>query len=328
MDNVKTVSLCVVALNEENYIGRLLDDLYNQSFSHANTEILLIDGMSCDNTKQIMTDFKKKYESEYISIKVLDNQKKIQAAGWNVAINNYSTDVLIRIDAHTHIPSEFTSLNMEVLNDGENVSGGVRPCLIDDDSNWAKTLLETENSLFGSSISKARHAETKQYVNSMFHAAYRRNVIEDVGLFNEDLLRTEDNEYHYRVRKAGYKLCFDPRIVSYQYARPTLKKMAKQKYANGYWIGKTIKQCPGCISIYHMVPLVFLLAIIFSTVLACAGYRFLSIMLWSLYLLFCLACTLMSVLKDGFIPQKALMPVLFFVLHIEYGIGTLFGLLK
>ena len=75
----------------------------------------------------------------------------------------------------------------------------------------------------------------------MFHAAYRRQVFDKVGFFNENLARTEDNEIHYRMREAGFKLCFDPDIISYQHIRSSLPKMLKQKYSNGLWIGKTAK---------------------------------------------------------------------------------------
>jgi len=68
---------------------------------------------------------------------------------------------------------------------------------------------------------------------------YKREVLEKVGFFNEKLLRTEDNEFHYRIRKAGYKLCYDDDIISYQHTRNSLSKMIKQKKANGMWIGLT-----------------------------------------------------------------------------------------
>ncbi len=81
--------------------------------------------------------------------------------------------------------------------------------------------------------------------------------------FSENLLRTEDNEMHYRIREVGFKLCYDPRIVSYQYARSSFSKMLKQKYANGYWIGLTLKICPKCISLYHLIPFLFVSAVVF-----------------------------------------------------------------
>ncbi len=79
----------------------------------------------------------------------------------------------------------------------------------------------------------------KEYVSSAFHAMFRREVIERVGLYDERLARTEDNDYFYRVREAGYKIRFDVRIQSKQIARSSLKRMLKQKYGNG--IGSAVR---------------------------------------------------------------------------------------
>ena len=135
------------------------------------------------------------------------------------------------------------------------VVGGVRPNIVDEETQWKDTLLLAESSMFGSSIAPYRNGGNgtgeKIYMKSLFHAAYRREVFDKIGHYNESLARTEDNEIHYRMRKAGFKLRFCPDIISYQHTRSSLPKMLKQKYANGYWIGKTSKVCPGCLSIYQ-----------------------------------------------------------------------------
>lgn len=326
--SIETVSLCVLALNEEKFIPHLLNDLYVQTFPRNKTEILLIDSGSTDSTKRIMLDFQKKHCSEYMSIQVLANDKGFQAAGWNVAIRNFKTDVIIRIDAHTHIPADFTKYNMENLQAGEYVSGGKRPCLIEKESAWTKTLLETENSLFGSSINISRRSEKEQYVRTLFHAAYRREVFEKTGLFNEKLLRTEDNEMHYRIRQQGYQICYDPRIISYQYARNSLKRMIQQKYANGYWIALTLGICPRCLSLFYFVPFAFILGIIFTTVLVFIGHPLPAYFLWGAYGLFTLMGTLVTLLNSKANKYTVLMPLLFLLLHISYGVGTIWGLLK
>ena len=322
-----TVSLCVVAYNEEQFLPNLLNDLEKQTYPHNLTEIVLIDGNSSDKTKHIMKDFADKTNSFY-SIQVLDNPKRIQAAGWNIAISNAKSDVIIRIDAHTHIPAEFTAKNMVLQEKGEYVTGGVRPCLIYEATPWKETLLEVENSLFGSSIAGSRHSSEKKYVKSMFHAAYRKEVFEAAGVFDERLLRTEDNEMHHRIRKAGYKLYFDPEIISYQYARSSLKNMIKQKYGNGYWIGITTGVCPACISVYHFVPFVFVLGIIFTAALACLGIWQFAAVMWGAYLLFTLLSTAMTVIKGKWNRWTFCMPILFLLLHLNYGFGTILGLVK
>ena len=170
----------------------------------------------------------------------------------------------IFLDEVGELPLATQARLLRVLETGEYICGGQRPNIIDKPTPFKETLLLAESSMFGSSIASYRNNPGKTYVKSLFHAAYRREVFEKVGFFNEELVRTEDNEIHYRMRKAGYKLCFDPDIISYQYTRSSLKAMLKQKYANGYWIGKTSKVCPKCLSIYHFVPFAFVSAIIAS----------------------------------------------------------------
>lgn len=321
-----TVSLCVVAYNEENYLPNLLKDIENQTYPHNLTEILLIDSGSIDRTKQLMRDFAEKRNS-YINVKVLDNPKKILAAGWNIAISNSTGDVIIRIDAHAHIPADFTAKNMDLQEKGEYITGGMRPCLIENPTPWKETLLAVENSIFGSSISKERKSTSACYVKSMFHAAYRRKVFEEVGNYNESLLRTEDNEMHYRMRKAGFNLYYDPSIVSYQYARNSLQKMVKQKNANGYWIGLTLGVSPKCFSVFHFIPFVFVLGIAITTLLAFLSFWQFAVFMWFAYFLFALFAMVNIILKNMANRWTILMPILFLIIHISYGLGTLSGII-
>lgn len=325
--DVETVSIGIVALNEEEYLPKLLIDIKNQNYPREQIELVLIDSGSSDSTKKIMEEFKKNND-DYKSIKVLDNPKKRQAPGWNVAIKNFTGDVLFRIDAHTKIPSDFISKNVNVLNSGEDVSGGLRPCIIINENSWTKTLLNVENSVFGSSINRKNKVRKKEYVDTMFHAAYRKEVFQKVGFFNDNLGRTEDNEFHYRVRRAGYKFCMDPSIISYQYSRSSLKKFLKQKFFNGYWVGLTLGVCPNCLSLFHFVPFFFLLAIVISLGLSFSGYSLLLYLISSVYIIFTVVMTLKSIKDDGITKFFWAMPMLFLLLHLSYGLGTLKGLLE
>lgn len=321
------VSVCVVAYNEQKYLGRLLQDIVSQTYPHDGIEVVLIDSLSEDGTKQMMEDFKTGYGSDFRNIQVLDNPGRIQAAGWNVAIDHFTGDVLSRIDAHARIAPDFVGKVVANMEQGEMIVGGQRPCRMDSRTEWADILLRVENSLFGSSINPSKREAKKQYVKTVFHASYRREVFEKVGHFSEFLLRTEDNEMHYRMRQAGYRICYDPEIVSYQYARSDLRKMVKQKYGNGYWIGLTLKICPGCISVYHLIPCAFVLSIVCTGILALLGYWHLFAVMWGAYFLFCIISTAASSIHAPFNRYLFLMPVLFPVLHVAYGAGSVMGLL-
>lgn len=321
------VSLCTIAYNEEKNLPGLLEDIKLQDYPHRDMEIILVDSMSEDKTRRIMLEFCKE-KDDFGAVKVVENRGGNQASGWNQAIMAAAGDVIIRVDSHASIPGDFVRRNVEVLEKGEDVCGGPRPNMVSRPTPWKETLLLAENSMFGSSIASYRREGKQSYVNSVFHGAYRRKVFEDVGGFNEALGRTEDNELHYRIRQAGYKICFDPAIHSCQHVRSSLKEMARQKYSNGYWIGLTAGVCPKCLSLYHFVPFGFVCAIITTGIMAVKKYKFPAKLLWGVYGTAASLTALLSVKNVKKHVSQWTLPFLFLILHVSYGIGTLRGLMK
>ena len=114
---------------------------------------------------------------------MVDNPKKVLAPGWNNAITHSTGDIIIRVDAHAEIPPEFVENNVRHHEEGEMVTGGARPNIIDGSTPFKQTLLMAESSVFGSSAADFRRNGKKRYVRSIFHGAYRREVFEKVGLF-------------------------------------------------------------------------------------------------------------------------------------------------
>ena len=323
-----TVSLGIIAYNEEKYLDGIFTDLSNQDFDHNKIEVVLIDSMSTDLTGVIMRDFSER-EKSFMRIKVVENTKKTQPCGWNVFINNAEGDILIRWDAHARFAPDFISESVRCIESGEDICGGIRPCITDEDTPYKNTLLLAENSLFGSSFAPYRRSSEKKYVNSVFHGTYRRAAVEKVKGFDERLIRTEDNDFHYRLREAGYKICFNEKIRSEQIMRASFPKMLKQKYANGKWIGMTTSVQPKCLELYHFVPFCFVVGIIVTTIFACFGIWQFSAIMWGLYLLVNIAMSATSIIRNkNFHISQLLLPVMFLLLHISYGIGTLMGFLK
>ncbi len=319
------ITIGVVAYNEGNNLPSLLQDIEAQSYPHENIEVVLADSMSTDDTRKVMQEWQKKNKDTFLDIKIIENPGKIQSCGWNAVIDTFMTEALIRIDAHSSIPADFVEKNVKALSEGEFVTGGVRPNIVEGDSAWQQVLLLAESSMFGSSIADFRRIEKKAYVKSFFHGAYRREVFEKAGKFREDLGRTEDNEFHYRIRQNGFKLCMVPGIVSYQRIRPSLRKMCRQKYGNGYWVGRTAGICPGCLSLYHFVPFAFVLGIVATTVFGVLVHPFPAILMWSLYWMLAVVMAVAAVKGQKKNIRQIVLPVLFFLLHISYGIGTCLG---
>lgn len=322
------VSLCMIAYNEERVLNGLFRDFSMQDYPHDQIEIVLVDSSSTDKTYKMMNEFKNT-DYGFANVVIAQCPKRNQATSWNCAIMSASGDVIIRVDAHARIPRNFVSRNIYNINLGEKVVGGGRPNITSDVSSWKLTLLAAEESLFGSSVASYRRPTAKrEYMDSLFHAAYRREVFETVGGFNETLGRTEDNELHYRIRQAGYKLCCCPDIISYQHTRSRLRDMIKQKFSNGKWIGLTVATCPKCLSYYHFAPMIFVGLIAICLGLACFGCILPIQILLILYAMFDIVNTVGCFATKTIQPQFILLPFIFPILHISYGIGTYAGLLK
>lgn len=322
------ISIAVVALNEERYLPGLLRDILNQTYLHSRMEVLLIDSMSTDKTLNIMNDFRDRHQSKFAHIRVLKNPKKTQANGWNVAIKEYRGDALIRVDAHAHIPDDFVEKNVKRLKLGEYVCGGKRPNISEESTLKAALLLEAESAMFGSGISTFRNSDKSGYVTSIFHGAYRREVFDKVGGFNESLGRTEDNDFHQRVRENGYSIFMDKDIISYQYVRPTIQKMMKQKFLNGYWIGKTTYINRKCISLYYYIPGFFVLSVIGTLIMAFLGITAPIEILCVLYGFVLISIGLASIRKKKYDFIYIIVPIICCMIHISYGVGTIIGLIK
>lgn len=322
------VSLCMIAYNEAEALDGVLRDFQLQDYPHELIEIVLVDSMSTDATGAKMERFKNT-DYGFRNVAIIQCAKKNQAFSWNAALMTATGDVIIRVDAHARIPRNFVSRNVYNLSQGEDVVGGGRPNITSDVSSWKLTLLAAEDSLFGSSVASYRRPATqKEYLDSLFHAAYRREVIQKVGGFNENLGRTEDNEFHYRIRKAGYKLCCCPDIISYQHSRNNLKDMIRQKYSNGRWIGLTLSECPGCLSYFHFAPFAFVMMIILCSIIAALGFPILLYTLLIVYGMFDIVNAVGCFTMKNLQPQFALLPIIFPILHVSYGIGTIVGLIQ
>ncbi len=323
------VSVGIVALNEETALPGLLGDVLAQDFPHDRIELLLADSGSSDGTRGIMQRFAEEHGADFARIVVLDNPGRIAAAGINVCLGEYTGDAFVRIDAHATIPETFISACVAVLDEGENVVAGPRPTMAFPETDWTCALLVAEESAFGSSVADYRFRAENTYVDSAFHAMMRRCVIDAVGLYDERLPRTEDNDYFYRIRTAGFRIRFDGRIFSRQHARASLRRMAKQKYGNGYWVGRTLFIQPKCLKAYHFAPFVFVLGILAMILVG-------AIVSWIPFLACAVAylaiCVLLAIRAAVQSPKRSVafcaLPLVFFTIHVTYGAGTCVGLMR
>ena len=327
IEKVKTITFIIVTYNEEQYIERALMSAIQQDYPKDLYEIIVVDGMSHDKTLEII----KRIVAEHPDrrIRIFDNPKKILSAGWNIAIKEAWGEVVVRIDAHAYAAPDFVSKSVEVLNKTPDAVcvGGPYASTIGADSLMGTAIASALSCPFGVGNSKFRYSHKAQYVETVPHGAYRKEIFEKVKYFDETLRRNQDIDMHARIRDAGGKFFLTPEIKSWYCSRTNLRKVIKQMFANGYWNILTFMKNPAALSMRHLVPFVFLLFLIAGSFTALAGGW--SWMIWRVIFGLYFLLNVVFSLKVGISSKIVLLPILlivFPVIHISYGCGSLYAL--
>lgn len=320
------VAIIIPTLNEERFISRCLNSIIKQTYEFEKMDVMIIDGGSNDKTKDIVAEYQKSHQN----IRVIENKKKIQSVAFNIGFKKSTAPYIIRLDAHAEYDSKYISLCIESLKQDEkrgNVGGRLN-ILPFNQSLWAQTNAILNHSRFGIGGAAFRVSNEAHNTDSVPFGAFPRKIIEKIGGMREDLPRGEDNEYNSRIRKAGYKIFFDPNIISSYFARPTLGASCKQMYANGNSIGYLYYIDREAIGIRHLVPLLFVVSGLFSIIISVLWSPFCYVFCGGLAL-YIIADAIASIMgaKDN---VKCTLPlfILFFCVHVSYGMGTIAGLIK
>ena len=322
-----TVSVIVPVRNEERYIAKCMDSILSQSYPKDDLEVLLVDGRSSDNTRDIISS----YCGRYPFIRLLDNPLKTAPNALNAGIRASRGRIIIRLDAHTYYDRDYILRCVETLNDekiGACNVGGPIVTLPGGETPVAKAIAIATSHPFGVGNSKFRTSCEPQYVDTVPFGAFKREIFDEVGLFNEHLVRNQDVELNSRIRKAGKRIYLSPEIKSFYYNRPNLKALWRQNFNNGMWNIFTSALSKRSLSIRHFIPLIFVLSLAASALLMLItpmGY-FLTALVLTSYLAASFFFSLRICRGAGrLIPFLVLS---FATLHFSYGLGSVWGILR
>ncbi len=318
------ISIVIPTRNEEKFIEKCLNSILNQTLSNTEIEIIVVDGMSTDQTQAIVKHLS---ETRSNSIKLLLNHKEKTPYAMNIGFQRAKGDILFLIGGHCEIAPDYLERCLEILEEtGAGCVGG--PLKNQGETYWAKAIALAMSSPFGVGNALFRYADSATEVDTVAFGAYRREVVEKVGLFNEELTRNQDDEYNYRVRAAGYKIWLDPRIRSTYYTRSNLRSLWKQYFQYGYFKVKVMRIYPKSIQIRHLVPGLFVLALTASSLLSFITPWGLAALL--LILLPYLSLNIFFSLRQSSQQFNYLIAliIIFPTLHLAYGCGFWFGLIQ
>jgi GT2 family glycosyltransferase len=181
---------------------------------------------------------------------------------------------------------------------------------------------------FGIGGGRFHYSDEEEWVDTVYMGAWPRRVFEKIGLFDEELVRDQDDEFNYRLRAAGGKILLSPAIKSEYTVRGSPSALWRQYYQYGFWKVRVLQKHPRQMSLRQFVPPVFVMALIGSAMLALLPVtRPLSPVLPLLYLLANLSASVITSAKKGW-KHLSYLPLIFAILHLGYGLGFLVGLVK
>jgi cellulose synthase/poly-beta-1,6-N-acetylglucosamine synthase-like glycosyltransferase len=316
-----TVTIIIPCRNEEIYIKGCLESIINLDYSQSLLEVIVCDGKSDDKTAEIVNEYAKKYPF----IKFFINEKITAPYALNLGIKNSTGKFITRIDAHSEVHPDFLKKSIAEF-DNNSELGCVGGMLLNIYENKiSKVISYAMSSGFGVGNAYFRTGKKDGFVDTLAFGTYKKEVFDKVGLFDEELVRNQDDEFNYRVVKAGYKILLKREIKANYYVRASFKKLFKQYFQYGYWKVYVNKKHSAITSIRQLVPLFFVLYLIFG--LGLSFYSRLFCYFFLLVLLLYLILAISNAVKlTGKINEIVLVIFAFIILHTSYGLGYLEGI--
>ena len=320
------VSVIIPCRNEEKTIHLVLDALYGQTYPRELLEVVIADGFSEDRTREKIADFATAHPG--LNLLVVDNPKRIIPAGLNVAIGSSSGEIIVRMDAHSIPNPDYVSLCVDGLEKSiaQNV-GGVWDIQPGNKSWIARAIAAAAGNPLAVGDAQYRFTDKAAYVDTVPYGSYKRDLFDQVGLFDETLLANEDYELNTRILQSGGKIWLDPQIRCTYFARSSLKALARQYFGYGYWKVQMLKRYPETLRWRQALPPVFVLGLLVSLL---AGifwmpslYLFAAVL--GLYLVILLAAGIHMAIKKSDILMVIGVPLAIITMHFSWAAGFLVG---
>jgi succinoglycan biosynthesis protein ExoA len=322
----QSVTVVIACRNEKAHIGTLLESLACLDRAQLTLEAIIADGGSTDGTRAVLDDFCR--NNEWCS--VIDNPRRIVSTGLNEAIRQARGEFIVRMDAHTFYEPAYVVRSISILQTtgASNVGGPQRSRA---SGFWQRAIHAGFHSPFASGGARFRDDNFREAVDTVPYGCWRKDSLLSLGLFDETLVRNQDDELNMRIRLAGGVVWQDPSIVSWYSPRTTLAGLFRQYLQFGFWRVKVLQKHSEAAPIRHFVPAA---AILVGTLLVClmavdvtrGPAVVTAIALVSLYLVLSVYASVKAARREGWDLLPAL-PVTFAVYQGAYAAGFCCGLL-
>ena len=324
-----SISILIPIKNEEKNILQCLSQLAAQTYEKNKMEIVVIDGMSTDKTRDIINDFKNKMP--VLDITLLDDPKNQRASGMNIGIQNAKNEIILRIDARTNIANDYIEQCVKTLlaTKADNVGGVQQPKITENLTQQAIGFAMAYP--FGIGNAQFRLGKKSGWVDSVYLGCFWREIFNRIGYFDEGIpIISEDSDINYRIRKQGGKVYLNKDIIVHYLPRDTFSDLATLYFRYGGARAVFLRKWSQLTSWRQMVPPLFLTAFIVMPLLSLFKKEFLD--LWYLMMAFYFAADIVSAWnvchKQGKYNLFFCLLAVFPIIHFSWAAGFWVGCLQ
>jgi hypothetical protein len=325
------VSYVMPVLNEVTHVRAAVDSLLAQDYEGP-FEVTLALGPSIDGTTELVAEL----SAADPRIKVVDNEIGSTPAGLNIAIRSSVYPIVVRVDAHSVLPADYTRVAVETIlrTDADNV-GGIM------DARGTTAFEQAVACAYGSKVglggTKLHVGGEEGPAETVYLGVFKRQSLLEAGLFDEDIKRGQDWELNRRIRSRGGTVWFTPRLRVVYRPRPSLSRLARQFFSTGMWRGELARRFPAANGLRYFAPPVMVIAVMLGFVLGVIGiiqaavgaapWLLLGFVIPAFYLLIVLAATLV-VTRGQSVPTALWFLIVLPCIHFCWGIGFIPGFLS
>lgn len=316
------VTVIIPVRNEGPFIAKCLQSIFSANPVAGGVEVLVVDGMSNDGTREILGDWCRRENN----LKLLDNPERTVPAAMNIGIRAAAGKIIVRMDAHTKYAPDYIKQCLAALEQtgADNVGG---PARTESTGYIQSAICAAYHSWFSVGGARFHDISYEGNVDTVTYGCWRRDVFDRIGLFDEQLARNQDDEFNLRLTRAGGRIWQSPKIISWYEPRGSLSALFHQYAQYGYWKVRVIQKHRLPASFRHLVPGFYVFAMIVLALLA---------MLWpvaawawiGLFVSYAVCNVMASLLtaRGNGMRLFPVLPVVFACYHFGYGFGFLRGI--
>jgi len=327
----KNVSIVIPTRNEEKFIGSTIDSILSQCYN-GKIEIIISDGRSTDDTRNIVIEYQRKYPE---IVKLVDNPGINSSSGRQIGIEHAGGEYILLFLCHSIMPRNYVSTLVHILEENPDFDcvGTDYEGIGVEDNIFRKAVDHVTSSILGGAgIMSNRSIGTgidKESISTAF-CLYRKSALENIE-FDSRFVFGQDFEFNYRLFKSGKRMLFTSRIKAFKYDK--WSNSPKKFFWSFFWAGyarmQITKKHPSSLRMIHLIPSIFVLSLLVFPIIIFLpdAFTFAYVTYLIAYSIIVLFFSILgSSSNKKSIYCLAICPFFYFLLHFSYGLGYIIGI--